>query len=143
MKRIFRCVQRQDYEKVLAYAIFIDFAFQLGIGGGYAILSVGSFGLIGFYVESIPMGMSRLLFLLFHVIIAIFFCLKWRKFTKDYTYFKKIKIIGTCYYCKRETLSTINTCITKERTKNAEIVCSFCNRVLAKQSWFIGGGSDG
>ena len=34
MKRIFRCVQRQDYERVLAYAIFIDFAFQLGIGGG-------------------------------------------------------------------------------------------------------------
>ena len=33
MKRIFRCVQRQDYERVLAYAIFIDFAFQLGIGG--------------------------------------------------------------------------------------------------------------
>ena len=71
MQYVFYCAQKQDYKKVLARAIFIDFAFQLGIGGGYAILLIGSVGSIGFYITSLPMGVSRLIFLLFHVIIAI------------------------------------------------------------------------
>lgn len=143
MQYVFYCAQKQDYKKVLARAIFIDFAFQLGIGGGYAILLIGSIGSIGFYIKSLPMGVSRLIFLLFHVIIAIFLCFGWKKYMKNYAYLKKLKIVGVCDYCKCNMHSIINLWINNDHIKTVEIVCSNCNRVLARQTWFIGGGSDG